>query len=88
MSKEPKKGKSATISRNLENRDHLISGIHNYCERWCEKCSFTSRCAVYEMEEDYKKQKPEIANDPSRFVEQIQDIFASRAYGNTQPPSR
>ena len=24
----------------------LISGIHNYCDRWCERCTFTTRCAV------------------------------------------
>src|SRR5687767_1218937 len=24
-----------------------IPGIHNYCDRWCERCFFTSRCAVY-----------------------------------------
>ena len=23
-----------------------ISGIHNYCNRWCERCSFTNRCEV------------------------------------------
>jgi hypothetical protein len=27
-----------------------IAGIHNYCDRWCERCSFGSRCAVYESE--------------------------------------
>lgn len=25
-----------------------IPGIHNYCDRWCERCTFTSRCAVFE----------------------------------------
>lgn len=25
----------------------LIAGIHNYCDRWCERCPRTSRCAVY-----------------------------------------
>jgi hypothetical protein len=24
----------------------LIQGIHNYCDRWCERCAFTRRCAV------------------------------------------
>lgn len=24
----------------------LITGVHNYCDRWCERCSFTQRCAV------------------------------------------
>jgi hypothetical protein len=28
----------------------FIPGIHNYCDRWCERCSFTSRCRVYAME--------------------------------------
>lgn len=27
-----------------------ISGIFNYCDRWCERCTFTTRCAVYEGE--------------------------------------
>lgn len=24
-----------------------IPGIHNYCDRWCEKCAFSKRCAVF-----------------------------------------
>ena len=24
----------------------LITGVHNYCDRWCERCSLTQRCAV------------------------------------------
>ncbi len=27
-----------------------IPGIYNYCDRWCERCKFTSRCAVFERE--------------------------------------
>ena len=27
-----------------------ISGIHNYCDSWCERCAFTTRCAVYAVE--------------------------------------
>jgi hypothetical protein len=30
---------------------NFISGIHNYCDRWCERCPFTTRCAVYAAEE-------------------------------------
>jgi hypothetical protein len=25
----------------------FISGIYNYCNRWCERCAFTSRCLNY-----------------------------------------
>jgi len=29
-----------------------IPGIYNYCDRWCERCSFTSRCLNFEMSEE------------------------------------
>ena len=25
----------------------FIVGIYNYCDRWCERCAFTSRCRVF-----------------------------------------
>ncbi|HYV90277.1 MAG TPA: hypothetical protein VE978_00770 [Chitinophagales bacterium] len=25
---------------------HIIPGIHNYCDRWCERCAFQMRCNV------------------------------------------
>src|SRR6188474_3086019 len=25
----------------------LIPGIYNYCDRWCERCSMTTRCSVF-----------------------------------------
>ncbi len=28
----------------------FIPSIHNYCDRWCERCRFTSRCRAYAME--------------------------------------
>jgi len=31
---------------------HYIEGIYNYCDRWCEKCPFTSRCLNYKMYEE------------------------------------
>jgi hypothetical protein len=30
----------------------FISGIYNYCDRWCERCPFTSRCLVYATENE------------------------------------
>lgn len=35
--------------------DNFISGIHNYCDRWCERCVFTGRCRVFYMEEKDRK---------------------------------
>jgi hypothetical protein len=31
----------------MEVQDGFIVGIFNYCDRWCETCSFTSRCRVF-----------------------------------------
>jgi hypothetical protein len=28
----------------------FMPGIYNYCDRWCERCPFPSRCRVYAME--------------------------------------
>ncbi|MDJ0815324.1 MAG: hypothetical protein QNJ58_03935 [Desulfobacterales bacterium] len=35
----------------VPNPNH-IPGIYNYCDRWCERCPFTSRCLNYEMSEE------------------------------------
>jgi hypothetical protein len=35
----------------LLDNPNFISGIHNYCDRWCERCPFTARCVVYATEE-------------------------------------
>jgi hypothetical protein len=32
--------------------DRFIAGIHNYCDRWCERCPLTARCRVYALEEE------------------------------------
>lgn len=36
----------------LANDLNLISGIYNYCDRWCERCPLTSRCLVYATEQE------------------------------------
>ena len=40
-----------TFQRFNKNSNH-ISGIYNYCDRWCERCPFTSRCLNFEMSEE------------------------------------
>lgn len=31
---------------------YLIPGIYNYCDGWCDRCSFTSNCLNYKMMEE------------------------------------
>jgi hypothetical protein len=28
----------------------IIAGIHNYCDRWCERCTHTKHCSVFQMD--------------------------------------
>jgi hypothetical protein len=39
-----------------------ISGIYNYCDRWCERCTQTSRCLNYSVTEE------EFADPESRDI--------------------
>ena len=50
-----------------------IEGIYNYCDRWCERCTFTSRCAVYEGESDLTPEQTDIQNQA--FWDRISQNF-------------
>jgi len=43
----------------LAKNPNFISGIYNYCDRWCERCPFTSRCMVYATEKEDDDADPE-----------------------------
>jgi hypothetical protein len=51
-----------------------IPFIHNYCDRWCERCTFTSRCAVFESEADAKPEELDIKN--KAFWQRLSSNFA------------
>src|SRR5438128_7391496 len=45
----------------LAGDSEFISGIYNYCDRWCERCQFTSRCFLYATEQaDSDLDDPEV----------------------------
>jgi len=35
----------------LVDNPEFISGIYNYCDRWCEKCNYVNRCTVGTLEQ-------------------------------------
>ena len=59
----------------LANNPDLISGIYNYCDRWCERCPLTSRCLVFatEQEDDYPPERHDIRNEA--FWRKLDSIF-------------
>lgn len=40
------------IMARKQQQKQFIDGIYNYCDRWCERCPFTERCRVYDMERE------------------------------------
>jgi hypothetical protein len=40
----------------------FIPGIYNYCDRWCERCTFASRCRNYESTSKLSPEQLDINN--------------------------
>ncbi|HVT79299.1 MAG TPA: hypothetical protein VHM90_01470 [Phycisphaerae bacterium] len=57
--------KEKDIFREVRNPRH-IPGIYNYCDRWCERCAYTLRCANFaigqKMDADSKPHEREKEN--------------------------
>jgi hypothetical protein len=49
----------------LAGDERFIGGIYNYCDRWCERCAFTSRCMNYALagEEDEDPESLDVSNE-------------------------
>lgn len=55
----PEEIKSKTLE--IARRKGFIDSIFNYCDRWCERCAFTSKCRNFEFEkESPPPERPEI----------------------------
>jgi hypothetical protein len=50
----PKKEKIKQILYSLEEKD-FIPDVHSYCDRWCDMCSFKSKCSVFYFEKELLK---------------------------------
>jgi hypothetical protein len=64
-----------TLTELASNPD-LISGIYNYCDRWCERCPFTSRCLLYATEQEDADASPESRDiENAAFWNKLSQIF-------------
>src|SRR4030095_7039134 len=59
----------------LANNPDLISGIYNYCDRWCERCPLTSRCLVYATEQEDDDSAPSRDTHNEEFWQRLGLIF-------------
>ena len=63
--------------RELARNPDFISGIYNYCDRWCERCPFTARCLVYATEKaDNDAADPEVHDiNSAKFWSRLESVF-------------
>lgn len=59
--------------KEIAGRSNIIPGIHNYCDRWCERCAFVSRCTVGISE--FEMDGPELDMKNKEFWEHLSMIF-------------
>jgi len=55
----------------------FISGVYNYCDRWCERCAFRSRCFLYATESvDADLDDPGVSDlNNAKFWRKLDSIF-------------
>lgn len=63
--------------RELARSGEFISGIYNYCDRWCERCPFTARCLVYATDKaDGVSDDPEVHDiNSAKFWSRLESVF-------------
>jgi hypothetical protein len=59
--------------KEIASRSTIIPGIHNYCDRWCERCTFVSRCTVGISE--FEIDGPERDMKNKEFWEHLSMVF-------------
>jgi hypothetical protein len=61
--------------KKLAENPNFIPGIYNYCDRWCEKCSFNRRCMNFALENEHfsTKESKDINNEI--YWEKLTEIF-------------
>lgn len=57
----------------MDNEEDLIPFIHNYCDRWCERCDMTSRCRVFAMEAELSDEEKD--PDGAAFSRTLSNIL-------------
>lgn len=61
--------------KKLAKNKNFISGIYNYCDRWCERCAFTLRCMNFAMTRQYAHD-PEVSDiNNEKFWQSLSEIF-------------
>lgn len=52
-----------------------IPGIYNYCDRWCERCAFTSKCLNYSQLDDKNLLNRDFDAENEEFWDELSNIY-------------
>ena len=62
--------------KEIAGRGGYVEGIYNYCDRWCERCPFASRCLTFALgEEQFADPQTRDASNQA-FWGQMSDMFS------------
>jgi hypothetical protein len=63
--------------KKLAEDPRFISGIYNYCDRWCERCMLASRCLNFAMQEEDPSSPEARDMNNKEFWEKLSDTFCA-----------
>jgi len=63
--------------KRLADDNHYISGIYNYCDRWCERCPYTARCMNYAMGQRHFPDEESRDIENEAFWESMESMFSA-----------
>jgi len=58
------------------NNPNNIPGIYNYCDRWCERCTFTTRCLNFDISSAHSKNLETLDSENTAYWEEIANVFS------------
>ena len=59
----------------ITRQPYMIAGIHNYCDRWCERCMLSAYCSVFAIDPGVDPAQTETGELDEKFWEQVSDNF-------------
>ncbi len=62
------------MSAKLDPENEFVESIFNYCDRWCERCSMSSRCRLFSMESKRRADHIATGKDPDDLDTVFNDI--------------
>ena len=54
---------------------NLIPGIYNYCDGWCDKCSFNNNCLNYKMMDEGVPELKDNGSEASSAMDNLDEMF-------------